>query len=66
VKTVSIHRIKCGKYFVYLPQNPFNMAQYIYQHENWTTFIWDFSRIAIVLSEVRHLQGKLLGTMNAL
>ncbi|MDR2680926.1 MAG: Fic family protein [Tannerella sp.] len=42
------------------------MAQYIYQHENWTTFIWDYSRIAIVLSEVRHLQGKLLGTMNAL
>jgi Fic family protein len=66
VKTASIHRIKCGKYFVYLPQNPFDMAQYIYQHENWTTFIWDYSRIAIVLSEVRHLQGKLLGTMNAL
>ena len=42
------------------------MAKYIYQHENWTNFTWDYSKIAVVLGEVRNLQGKLLGTMNAL
>jgi len=42
------------------------MVKYIYQHENWTNFTWDYSKIAVVLGEVRNLQGKLLGTMNAL
>jgi Fic family protein len=42
------------------------MVKYIYQHENWTNFIWDYGKIAVVLGEVRNLQGKLLGTMNAL
>jgi Fic family protein len=40
------------------------MAKYIYQHENWTNFTWDYSKIAVVLGEVRNLQGKLLGTMS--
>jgi len=44
----------------------YNMAKYIYQHENWTDFTWDYGKIALVLGEVRNLQGKLLGTMNAL
>ena len=42
------------------------MAKYIYQHKNWTNFTWDYSKIAILLGEVRNLQGKLSGTMNAL
>ncbi|MDR0232489.1 MAG: Fic family protein [Dysgonamonadaceae bacterium] len=42
------------------------MAKYIYQHENWTNFTWDYSKIALILGEVRNLQGKLSGTMNAL
>ncbi|MCL2289863.1 MAG: Fic family protein [Bacteroidetes bacterium] len=42
------------------------MAKYIYQHENWINFTWDYSKIAVVLGEVRNLQGKLLGTMNTL
>jgi Fic family protein len=42
------------------------MEKYIYQHENWTNFTWDYSKIAVILGEVRNLQGKLLGTMNAL
>ena len=42
------------------------MAKYIYQHENWPNFTWDYSKIAVVLGEVRNLQGKLYGTMNAL
>jgi Fic family protein len=42
------------------------MTKYIYQHKNWTNFTWDYSKIAVVFGEVRNLQGKLLGTMNAL
>jgi Fic family protein len=42
------------------------MAKYIYQHKNWTNFVWDYNKIAFMLGEVRHLQGKLLGTMNGL
>jgi Fic family protein len=49
-----------------LPQNLIDMAKYIYQREDWTNFTWDYSKITVVLGEVRNLQGKLLGTMNAL
>ena len=42
------------------------MAKYIYQQKKWTDFTWDYSKIAVVLGEVRNLQGKLLGTMNTL
>ena len=42
------------------------MATYIYQHKNWTQFTWDYDKIAVILGEVRQLQGKLSGTMNAL
>ena len=45
--------------------NLFDMVKYIYQHENWTNFTWDYGKIAVVLGEVHHLQGKLSGTMNA-
>ncbi|MCL2040583.1 MAG: Fic family protein [Bacteroidales bacterium] len=65
-KKTFFRRIKCGKYYVYSPQNLFDMAKYIYQRENWTDFTWDYSKIAVVLGKVRNLQGKLLGTMNAL
>ena len=42
------------------------MAKYIYQLKNWTDFVWDYNKIAFTLGEVRHLQGKLLGTMDGL
>ncbi len=42
------------------------MAKYIYQQKNWTDFTWDYSKIAVVLGEVRNLQGRLSGTMNGL
>ena len=42
------------------------MATYIYQHANWTDFVWDYHKIAVTLGEVRNLQGKLFGAMNAL
>jgi Fic family protein len=65
-KKVIIRRIKCGKYCVYSPQILFGMAKYIYQYKNWTDFTWNYSKIAVILGEVRNLQGKLSGTMNAL
>lgn len=42
------------------------MAKYIYQHENWTDFIWDYQRISNLLAEVRNLQGRLMGKMATL
>lgn len=39
------------------------MAKYIYQYENWTTFTWQKADVNLLLGEVRHLQGKLLGQM---
>jgi Fic family protein len=42
------------------------MAKYIYQHENWSDFVWDYHQIAVTLGEVRNLQGKLFSAMDAL
>ena len=41
------------------------MAKYIYQYPNWPRFRWDESALQVLLGEVRHLQGKLLGQMSA-
>jgi len=42
------------------------MAKYIYEYKNWTNFTWQETAINAVFGEVRHLQGKLIGQMNAL
>ncbi len=42
------------------------MAKYIYEHPNWTDFSWQDKIINVVFGEVRHLQGKIIGQMNAL
>jgi Fic family protein len=42
------------------------MAKYIYQHKNWTSFTWDDKAINAVFGEVRLIQGKIIGQMNAL
>ena len=39
---------------------------YIYEHKEWPNFIWDQIKIADLLTEVRYLQGRLLGRMDAL
>jgi Fic family protein len=57
---------KCGKYFVYLPHNYFDMAKYIYQYENWTDFTWLNTTVSAALGEVRLLQGKILGQIHSL
>jgi Fic family protein len=42
------------------------MAQYIYEYNNWTDFSWQDKAINVLFGEVRHMQGKLIGQMNAL
>lgn len=39
---------------------------YIYQKENWPNFTWDSNAILKPLSEVRNLQGRLMGKMQGL
>lgn len=42
------------------------MAKYIYEHKNWTAFTWNAKAISAVFGEVRLMQGKIIGQMNAL
>jgi Fic family protein len=42
------------------------MAKYIYEHPNWTDFLWQDKAINRVFGEVRLMQGKIIGQMNAL
>ncbi|OFY68911.1 MAG: cell filamentation protein Fic [Bacteroidetes bacterium RIFCSPLOWO2_12_FULL_37_12] len=42
------------------------MAKYIYQHKNWSAFTWQDKVINSVFGEVRLMQGKIIGQMNAL
>ncbi len=42
------------------------MAKYIYEYKNWTDFSWQDKAINVVFGEVRHMQGKIIGQMNAL
>jgi Fic family protein len=42
------------------------MAKYIYEYKNWTAFTWQDKAINAVFGEVRLMQGKIIGRMNAL
>ncbi|MCL4483697.1 MAG: Fic family protein [Bacteroidetes bacterium] len=42
------------------------MAKYIYEYKNWTGFSWQDKAINAVFGEVRLMQGKIIGQMNAL
>lgn len=42
------------------------MASYVYQYSDWPQFYWDNEAILPLLSEVRHLQGRLIGKMETL
>ena len=39
---------------------------YIYKRKEWPEFVWDQTRLALLLAETRHLQGRLLGRMEVL
>jgi hypothetical protein len=41
-------------------------VKYIYEHKNWTDFTWQDKAISSVFGEVRLIQGKILGQMEAL
>ncbi|MBA2329286.1 MAG: Fic family protein [Flavisolibacter sp.] len=42
------------------------ISKYIYQLPNWPQFHWDQNKLAKILAEVRHRQGRLLGRMEGL
>ena len=42
------------------------MAKYIYEYKNWPDFTWDDKAINALFGEVRLMQGKIIGQMNAL
>ena len=42
------------------------MAKYIYEYKNWTNFSWQDKAINCLFGEVRLMQGKIIGQMNAL
>lgn len=42
------------------------MSYYIYQHPDWPDFTWDEGRISNLLGEVRYVQGRIVGRMEAL
>lgn len=42
------------------------MGKYIYEYKNWTDFQWQDRAINEVFGEVRLMQGKIIGQMNAL
>jgi Fic family protein len=49
-----------------LQQNVQRMKAFIYQMDNWPNFSWRINEFIILLSEVRNLQGRLLGRMESL
>jgi Fic family protein len=52
--------------FIFTAYNFEDMAIYIHERHNWTEFYWDDEKILNLLSEVRHLQGKLIGKVELL
>lgn len=47
-------------------QNLHRMSKYIYQKDNWPNFTWASDSFLYLLSEVRNLQGRLIGRMESL
>jgi Fic family protein len=42
------------------------MSSYIYEREAWPNFRWDEGALTLLLADVRHRQGRLIGRMEAL
>ena len=63
-----LRRISCvfSAKIVSLQKIKFDMAKYIYQHENWTNFTWNEQKIKGLYGEVKYLQGKLSGIMSTI
>lgn len=43
----------------------FAEIMFIHQYQNWTNFSWESEKLLSLLAEVRHIQGKVLGKMEA-
>src|SRR5215218_2941689 len=56
----------CGDKMVYSPHIVRIMSKYIHQLPNWPEFHWNQNKLAQLLAEVRHRQGRLLGRMEGL
>lgn len=56
----------CGEKKIYSPQIMRIMGKYIHQLPNWPVFHLNKNKLAQVLAEVRHRQGRLLGRMEGL
>jgi Fic family protein len=41
-------------------------VKFIYQYKGWPKFHWDAARLAVLLADVRHRQGRLIGRMESL
>lgn len=42
------------------------MPKYVHELKNWPVFTWEADRLVMLLSEVRHKQGRLLGKLEGL
>ncbi len=42
------------------------MSRYIYEHKGWPNFVWADETLLAQLAKVRHMQGRLIGKMQAL
>ncbi len=51
---------------VYFYRKNRQMAKFIYEYEHWTNFLWQDKVINVIFGEVRLMQGKIIGQMNAL
>jgi len=58
--------LKCGGFVLYLPHNVRRIMKYIYQNSNWPEFDWDEKSLTVLISEVRNLQGRLIGKMESI
>lgn len=61
-----VMRRKRSIFVAIIAQNKIVNFMYIYQTKDWPNFTWDNGKLLILLANVRHLQGRLLGQMESL
>lgn len=42
------------------------ITMWIYEHQDWPNFTWNFETLASKLADIRYRQGRLLGRMEGL
>src|SRR5215211_2256013 len=51
---------------IHLPQTMRRISKYIHQLRDWPDFHWEQHKLAGIIADVRHRQGRLLGRMEML